>query len=101
MPNEKHLRTTRGCGADLRPSFDTVLDHQSLGHGGGDVDHVIAVVFLAHAWLAVTANGEAEVFESGFLGVDLDISPSGCPPFRELSLDGRGHCLNSLPSWLG
>ena len=64
MPNEKHLRTTRRCCAYLGPSFDTVLDHQSLGHGSGDIDHMIAVVFLAHAWLAVTANGEAEVFES-------------------------------------
>ena len=49
-----------GRAAYLGPSFDAILDHEPLGHRCRYVDHVIAVVFLAHAWLAVAADGKAE-----------------------------------------
>lgn len=50
-----------GGGAHLGPALDAVLDHQALGHGRGDVDHVVAVRFLAHAGLTVAADGQAEI----------------------------------------
>ena len=45
----------------LCPSLDSVLHHETLGHGRRDVDHVVAVVLLAHSGLPVAADGEAQI----------------------------------------
>ena len=54
----------RPCGgrkAHLGPSPETILDHGPLGYRCGNIDHMIAIVFLAHAWLTVAADRKAEV----------------------------------------
>jgi hypothetical protein len=45
----------------LGPSLDTVFYHEIFGHGSSSIDHVIAVSFLAHARLAVAADGKTEI----------------------------------------
>lgn len=44
-----------------RPSLDAIFYHQVLGHRGGNLGHIAAVVFFTHARLAVAADGEAEI----------------------------------------
>jgi hypothetical protein len=47
--------------AHLCPSPDAILDHEMLCHRRRDVDHMVAVVFLAHACFAVATDSEAKV----------------------------------------
>lgn len=48
----------------LSPSYNSIFDHQALGHRRRDLGHVVPVVLLTHARLAVAADGQTEEFSS-------------------------------------
>ena len=53
---ESHKVQGTRFATNLGPSSDSVLHHQILCHWNRDVDHVVSIGFLAHSWLAITAD---------------------------------------------
>ena len=73
------------------PTHDAIFHHQVLCQRRRDLGHVMPVVFFAHAWLPIAADGEAEKFAVRYarrlLGIHRqgDGGHAGCVALAESS----------------